>query len=231
MALSLGLATNVPFVAHAQPTDTTSTTIACSPTLIAPGAVSVCTATVTDTAGTGYVPTGNVTFTSSSTAVGTVNNICFLSAAALCSVNFTGVGAGHATVTGTYQGDAVAMPSLAATSNTILVAVYPSTCPAASTGQPCISVNPVSQTIGSTGGSTLLYLAAWNLPTFSGWDILLKSNAAVLTPNTAPASIQLLETFSNTQSVQSACANGAGTGCGGADGGGIAHSAVVSLGG
>src|SRR5690348_15434334 len=92
MALSLGLATNVPFVAHAQPVDTTSTTVVCSPNLIAPGAVSICTATVTDTAGTGYVPTGNVTFTSSSTAVGTVNNICFLSAAALCSVNFTGVG-------------------------------------------------------------------------------------------------------------------------------------------
>src|SRR5689334_18640186 len=96
---------------YAPPTDTTTTSVACSPNLIDLGGASTCIATVTDTVNSAYVPTGTVTFTSSSTTVGTVDSSCTLGVSGMCSVNFAGVAPGHATVTGNYQGDATAMAS------------------------------------------------------------------------------------------------------------------------
>src|SRR5205807_2580250 len=83
--------------------DNTSTSVACSPGSIVPTGVSTCTATVTDTTTASNTPTGTVSFTSSNTAVGTVGASCILSSGK-CSVAFTGVAAGTATVTGTYGG-------------------------------------------------------------------------------------------------------------------------------
>ncbi len=101
--------------------DPTSTAVACPPSINA-GQTSTCTATVTDTKVPTSVPSGTVSFVSSNTAVGTVGASCILSATGSCSVSFTGVAAGMATVTGTYGGDATHAGS-PGTSNIITVVV------------------------------------------------------------------------------------------------------------
>ena len=100
--------------------DNTSTSVACSPGSIVPTGVSTCTATVTDTTTASNTPTGTFSFTSSNTAVGTVGASCILSSGK-CSVAFTGVAAGTATVTGVYGGDSTHSGSQG-TSGTISVA-------------------------------------------------------------------------------------------------------------
>src|SRR5437667_375373 len=100
--------------------DNTSTSVACSPGSIVPTGVSTCTATVTDTTTASNTPTGTFSFTSSNTAVGTVGASCILSSGK-CSVAFTGVADGTATVTGVYGGDSTHSGSQG-TSGTISVA-------------------------------------------------------------------------------------------------------------
>src|SRR6266487_3590928 len=100
--------------------DNTSTSVACSPTTIVPTGTSTCAATVTDTTTASNVPGGSLSFTSSDTTVGTVVASCSLTGGS-CTVAFTGVASGSATVTGTYTGDSTHNGSTG-TSNTITVA-------------------------------------------------------------------------------------------------------------
>src|SRR4029077_5372515 len=89
----------------------TTTTVACSPATVMVNTPTSCTATVTDTNSTGPItPTGNVTFTSSST--GTFIGICALTgsgATASCAANVTYtptiVTPGTHIISGTYNGD------------------------------------------------------------------------------------------------------------------------------
>ena len=105
----------VPFLLHSpspqgtSPTptgakDNTSSSIACSPSTIAMGGTSSCTASVPDTTTASNVPTGTVSFASSNPGVGTVSASCSLSAGK-CTADFTSVATGTATITGTYGGD------------------------------------------------------------------------------------------------------------------------------
>ena len=105
----------VPFLLHSpspqgtSPTptgakDNTSSSIACSPSTIAMGGTSSCTASVPDTTTASNVPTGTVSFASSNPGVGTVSASCSLSAGK-CTADFTSVAIGTATITGTYGGD------------------------------------------------------------------------------------------------------------------------------
>src|SRR5256886_1814597 len=84
--------------------DNTSSSIACSPSTIAMGGTSSCTASVPDTTTASNVPTGTVSFASSNPGVGTVSASCSLSAGK-CTADFTSVATGTATITGTYGGD------------------------------------------------------------------------------------------------------------------------------
>src|SRR5207247_7585371 len=84
--------------------DNTSSSIACSPSTIAMGGTSSCTASVPDTTTASNVPTGTVSFASSNPGVGTVSASCSLSAGK-CTADFTSVAIGTATITGTYGGD------------------------------------------------------------------------------------------------------------------------------
>ncbi len=84
--------------------DYTSSSVACSPSTIASGGKSTCTATVPDTTTASNTPTGAVRFTSSNPGVGTVAANCTLSAGT-CKADFAGVAAGTTTVTGSYGGD------------------------------------------------------------------------------------------------------------------------------
>src|SRR5207245_3934389 len=97
--------------------DNSSTAVACSPGTIAPTGTSTCTATVTDTTSTSNTPGGTVSFVSSNTSVGTVGASCALSSGK-CTVTFTGVTVGTATVTGTYGGDTTHNASPPGTSHT-----------------------------------------------------------------------------------------------------------------
>src|SRR6266568_4546525 len=83
--------------ANQAPKDNTSTSLACSPSTVFPGALSTCTATVADTT------------TPSNTSVGTVAASCTLVSGS-CTAAFTGVAPGTATVTGTYSGDTSPAP-------------------------------------------------------------------------------------------------------------------------
>ena len=82
-----------------------TTTVNCSPSSVAVGSGSICTATVT-----GSSPTGTVSFTQGTPGTGTVtfspSSSCTLSSGS-CSVTATGssVGSGSVTVTGSYGGD------------------------------------------------------------------------------------------------------------------------------
>lgn len=94
--------------------DPTTTAVTCSPSTVAIGQPTSCTATVTDTASSGAtMPTGTVSFTSD-TSGGTLSGggSCALSAAstagqASCSLSYTPgqVGSGTQTITGSYGGD------------------------------------------------------------------------------------------------------------------------------
>src|SRR6266581_4702551 len=102
-----------------------STAVVCTPNSIAIGGTSTCTATVTDTtvAGTPITPTGSVAFTlSAGTTGGVLSAASCTLAAGSCSVTFQGsTGAGTATVTGTYGGDANHNASPASPAATITV--------------------------------------------------------------------------------------------------------------
>src|SRR2546428_4887822 len=97
-----------------------STAVSCT-TPINIGGTSTCTATVTDTTTASRIATGTVSFTSSNVAVGTVGASCALGVSGTCTVAFTGVSAGTATVSGTYGGDANHLGSGPTVSNTITV--------------------------------------------------------------------------------------------------------------
>src|SRR5207245_10963569 len=97
-----------------------SMSIACSPTTIIRTGTSACAVTVSDTTTPSNVPGGSVSFTSSNTPVGTVGASCTLSAGA-CTVTFTGVAPGTASIGGTYSGDSTHNASTG-NSNTITVA-------------------------------------------------------------------------------------------------------------
>src|SRR2546428_8421827 len=84
--------------------DYTSSSVTCSPSTIASGDKSTCTATVPDTTTSSNTPTGPVSFMSSNPGVGTVATYCTLSAGT-CAADFAGAAAGTTTITGTYGGD------------------------------------------------------------------------------------------------------------------------------
>jgi len=84
--------------------DYTSSSVTCSPSTIASGDKSTCTATVPDTTTSSNTPTGTVSFMSSNPGVGTVATYCTLSAGT-CAADFAGAAAGTTTITGTYGGD------------------------------------------------------------------------------------------------------------------------------
>jgi hypothetical protein len=105
---------------------------------------------------------------------------------------------------------------------------HAATCP---TGQPCLSIVPSSTSV-SPGGTLTLKVNFTDFPTFAGWDIAVKTDNTVLSPQ----SITLVETFGGTSSTFTNCVNGVGIGCAmpagtPPDGPGVATSAVSSLGG
>src|SRR5438309_4489492 len=97
--------------ATVQTGDPTTTTVTCSPATVLVNNSTRCTATVTDTNSTGPImPTGNVTFTSSS--IGTFAGTCTITgsgATASCATNVTYtptvVAPGTHIISGTYNGD------------------------------------------------------------------------------------------------------------------------------
>src|SRR6266699_3395261 len=91
---------------------------------------------------------------------------------------------------------------------------------------PCLSIVPQETTLPTAGGTLTLKVNFTNFSTFSGWDIAIKTNVAIL----KPTSITLVETFLGTNETFSNCVNGVGAGCSGNDGAGVAHSSVVALG-
>src|SRR6266487_3725797 len=91
---------------------------------------------------------------------------------------------------------------------------------------PCLSIVPQETTLPTAGGTLTLKVNFTNFSTFSGWDIAIKTNVAIL----KPTSITLVETFLGTNETFSNCVNGVGAGCSGKDGAGVAHSSVVALG-
>jgi hypothetical protein len=121
------------------PTDSTSTSVSCSPGTVAVGTLSTCTATVTDTAArTAVTPTGTVNFGSS--GMGSFDGSpCALSEAssgvASCSVTYRPVASGTPTrsdtIAATYGGD---------------------TTHAGSTGTAAVTVRPTSKADCQHGG-------------------------------------------------------------------------------
>jgi Bacterial Ig-like domain (group 1)/Bacterial Ig-like domain (group 3)/Calx-beta domain len=86
----------------------TRTSVSCTPSGVAVGQPTTCTATVTDTAGgTAITPTGSVSWSSSGSGDFSSAS-CTLNASGSCSVTYTptAVGSGSHTVTGSYGGDA-----------------------------------------------------------------------------------------------------------------------------
>jgi hypothetical protein len=63
-------------------------------------------------------------------------------------------------------------------------------------------------------------------PTFSGWDISVKTDQTVLNP----VGVSLDGTMLANANIVAQCINGSGTGCGPSDGPGVVHVVVVSLG-
>jgi len=85
---------------------------------------------------------------------------------------------------------------------------------------------PEEQTLPAAGGILTLKVNFTNFPSFNAWDISVKTNNAVLNPQ----SISIVETFGGTFSATTRCVNGSGLSCTGNDGAGVAHSAGFSLG-
>src|SRR5207245_7975773 len=90
----------------------TTTTVSCTPASVLDNTPTSCTATVTDSSGTGAVtPTGSATFATNSTGTFTPTNSCALVAGvvgtASCSVSYTPTIVGHHGITGSFAGDSV----------------------------------------------------------------------------------------------------------------------------
>src|SRR5438552_1839482 len=102
--------------------DDTSTSVACSPSSINVGSTSSCAVTVADTTAPENTPTGSVSLVSSDNSVGTVDASCTLTSGS-CTVTFTGVDAGTATVTATYRGDSTHNGSIGASGSITVTAV------------------------------------------------------------------------------------------------------------
>src|SRR5207245_1346476 len=90
----------------------TTISVTCSPASVNINTATNCTATVTDSSGTGAVtPTGSVTFATNSTGTFSPSNSCALVAGvvgtASCSVSYTPTVSGHHGITGSFPGDSV----------------------------------------------------------------------------------------------------------------------------
>src|SRR2546426_6407082 len=88
----------------------TTTSVSCTPSSVAVGSPTTCTATVTDTSGTPTAPTGTVSFATSGTGTFTPLTSCTLTgptSPTTCSVTYTPSGTAPRTdsITGTYGGD------------------------------------------------------------------------------------------------------------------------------
>src|SRR3989449_5320137 len=88
----------------------TTTSVSCTPSSVAVGSPTTCTATVTDTSGTPTAPTGTVSFATSGTGTFTPLTSCTLTGSTsptTCSVTYTPSGTAPRTdsITGTYGGD------------------------------------------------------------------------------------------------------------------------------
>src|SRR5437667_248914 len=132
--------------------DDTSTSVACTRSSISVGSTSSCSVTVADTTAPENTATGSVSLVSSDNSVGTVDASCTLTSGS-CTVTFTGVAAGTATVTATYRGDSTHNGSIGTSGSITVTAV---------TGQNdfTISASPTSlNVVGESalceGGSTL----------------------------------------------------------------------------
>jgi YVTN family beta-propeller protein len=158
-------------VAPAPTVDSTSTSVACSPTSVVVGSATSCTATVTDTATSGATtPTGTVSFTSSPTsgAFGSSGS-CTLGATgtsgvASCQLSFTPSAANSYTVTGNYQDDSThhtssgqsssitasspAAPTPTPTPTPVPPVVQPPACPAPSGIMSATKLGPIA--LGTT---------------------------------------------------------------------------------
>jgi len=104
--------------------DTGATSVSCSPGTVAVGAPSMCTATVTDTAGPATTPTGTVSFGSSGPGDfgGSPCTLSGSGASASCSVSYTPDASGSTrtdTITATYGGDATHAGSSGTTAVTV----------------------------------------------------------------------------------------------------------------
>jgi len=81
-------------------------------------------------------------------------------------------------------------------------------------------------------GSTISYkIRVVDFQSFTAWNIMVKTNQSVISPQTVSISGNLFQTnFTNTVTEITNCVNGIGKGCGPNDGLGIAHSAAAILG-
>jgi hypothetical protein len=92
-------------------------------------------------------------------------------------------------------------------------------------------VSPASSTTASTGSTLSVQVNVANVDPFTGWDVEIRVDQAVLNPTGVSIDGNLLAAnFSATMLLASDCVNGQGTGCGAEDGLGIIHSAAVALG-
>ena len=78
-------------------------------------------------------------------------------------------------------------------------------------------------------GSTISYkIRVADFQPFTGWNIMVKTNQSVITPQTISVLGNLFQTnFTTTLIEDSNCVNGTGIGCGPNDGPGIAHSSAA----
>ena len=94
-----------------------------------------------------------------------------------------------------------------------------------------IDVSPPALPTSPTGSIITVQVQVANVDPFSGWDVWIRTDPAVLTARSVTIDGNLLAVnFSATMLLVSDCVNGIGSGCGAQDGIGVVHSGAVALG-
>lgn len=88
-----------------------------------------------------------------------------------------------------------------------------------------VYVAPASQPIQQTGTNVSFTIAFTGMDHFNEWDVYVKVDPNVLTPESIDTSGSFLQTLTTTLAD---CVNGVGQGCTSSDGPGIAHSSLYS---
>jgi parallel beta-helix repeat protein len=97
--------------------------------------------------------------------------------------------------------------------------------PAHAAAAPTLFISPASRPLAPRNSLVTFNVSVSNMPAFAGWDIIVKvGDRSVL----YPLGIDVAETFGGTLVEVSHCIQGAGSGCGQNDGGGVLHSGGYS---